>query len=185
MNAYLITESPHGSEILKNILPKELIQKVTVVGGTGRYSAQSIASTILVSKQQPVALVINANTIDTVQVQQQRELSHGLLHQVSPGIPFEVFTAVPSIEGVFFHYKTVLEDLIGGAFTDNAWEEAKRSPKKGLRKGSNEPLDATVTILLGKLSDTARAIYRNHPLIRDIEQFLATVTTKHPTQLVT
>ncbi len=174
MKAYIVTEGQSDSEILKRLLPPEITSHVEFLIGGGRYSIQSFARTLLVVKQLPVAIVIDADTEDTPSIEEQRHNLYDLLDQVSPGIPFDVFFAVPEIESVFFQNRELLEEILDHPFTDVEWEMGKRHPKEILQTilgTSSTP----VYDILGHLSNEAVAVLRSHPLIRQIEGFLNSI----------
>ncbi|NEP62626.1 MAG: hypothetical protein F6K31_37820, partial [Symploca sp. SIO2G7] len=95
--AYLVTEDKSDVDILKKLLPERYLRNTQLVVGGSKYSAQSLAGTILAVKLLPVALVIDADTKDESAIREKSELVHQLLYQASPGIPFKVFTAVPEL----------------------------------------------------------------------------------------
>ena len=57
----------------------------------------------------PVALVINANTTESGAIQEQASTITGLLLPASPGVPYKVFMAVPTVEAILEQVKTDLE----------------------------------------------------------------------------
>ena len=75
--AYLITEHKETALILKHLLPQHLVQVTKIVATSTRSSAQSLAGTLMSERSRPVALVLNANTIDTSSIQ---ETTHHYYH---------------------------------------------------------------------------------------------------------
>lgn len=72
--AYLITEGVSDQEILKTVITPHLLSRVDFVAGAGRYSAQSLARSILATEQVPVALVLDADTVVATAVREQFDL---------------------------------------------------------------------------------------------------------------
>lgn len=173
--AYLVTERQIDATLLKKLLPAQIVEQTTFVDGTGRYSAQSLSLSILAVKQQPVALVINAHTEDAIAMQEQRDFLRELLGQVSAGVPFEIFFAVPEMESVFFQDQALFEQLTHQKFTLAEWNAAKRHPGEALTQicGGNTQ---RVAALITNLSDEAVTILQQHPLICGLHTFLAAVS---------
>ncbi len=171
---YVVTEGKSDVEILKKLLPEKIIRETQFVVGGGKYSAQSLAGTILAVKSLPVALVIDTDTQDELAIREKSELLHQLLHQASPGIPFEVFTAVPELEAVFFHDRSVLKKITGISLNDLEWQVAKHHPKEFLIKNlGKEPL--FVEKILSKLDDEMIGDLQQHPLIEGLTEFLGSI----------
>lgn len=69
--AYVITEGQYDAEFLKKVLPAELLEKIDFVARHGLYTLQSLARSILAVKQQPVALVVDADTNEQTSAQER------------------------------------------------------------------------------------------------------------------
>ncbi|MDF5720317.1 MAG: hypothetical protein PUP91_07515 [Rhizonema sp. PD37] len=95
--AYLITEYKETALILKHLLPQHLMQVTEIVATSTRSSAQSLAGTLMSKRSRPVALVLNANTIDTSSIQEQLTTITTLLLPASSGEPYQVFLAAPTV----------------------------------------------------------------------------------------
>ena len=167
---YVITEGKLDAEILQRLLPATIAQNVIFVDGGGKYGAKSMASTLLVTRQRPVALVIDADTLDPAVLQEQQDSARALLRQVSPGVPFEVFLAKPEIEEVFFQDQALVERILQTTFTPREWEYIQYDPKKLLAENS-----MPVQAILDQLSEADIQLLREHSLIKEIGQFLASV----------
>jgi hypothetical protein len=114
--AYIVTEGKSSPEILKRLLPENILRYTKLIAG-GSGSAVSLASSALVAKRLPVALVVDANTNHQSTIREREDLLSYLLRQGPPGIPFEVFLAVPEIEIVFLQDRTFIEKLAHRNFT--------------------------------------------------------------------
>ncbi len=99
-SAYLVTESHLDTEVLKHLLPKDVVQNTEFVAAKGQYSARSLAGTILSERMRPVALVLNAETEDADLIQTRRTTISSLLRLASAGVPYEVFLAVPTVAAI-------------------------------------------------------------------------------------
>jgi len=172
--SYLVAEGKSDVEILQKLLPETIVKNTQFIVGGSKYSAQSLAGTILAVKSLPVALVIDADTEDKLAIREKSELLHQLLHQASPGIPFEVFTAVPELEAVFCYDKSVLERIMGTSINELTWQLAKQHPKKFLVKNiGQEPV--FIERILSNLNHEMIRLLQQHPLIQDLTEFLGSV----------
>ncbi|MFP4439864.1 MAG: hypothetical protein ACLFVO_21725 [Chloroflexaceae bacterium] len=172
--AYVVTEDQIGATLLKKLLPEEIVDQTTFVAGSGRYAAQSLSLSILGVKQQPVALVINAGTEDGVAIQEQYDFLRELLGQATSGTPFEIFAAVPEIEGVFFQEQVLFAQITGEQLNLVEWNAAKRHPKETMARIAGGQADFPET-LVNNLSAEAIALLRQHPLLRSLHTFLSSV----------
>jgi hypothetical protein len=175
-STYIVTEGQTDRDILTLLLPDELTQDVHFMVSGGSNSAPSLATTLLIAKGLPVALVIDADETDTSQVRQYRADVEALLNRALHEIPRIVLLAVPEIESIFLHDKAELERLAGQKFTDAEWESALQSPKRWLR----ERLNLTAQDMLRLADAPALATWRTHPLIVDLSVFLQRQATFQP-----
>jgi hypothetical protein len=175
MRAYVVTEGQVDAEILKGLLPENIVKDTEFVVGSGRYSAQSLARSVLAVRQLPVALVVDADTEDETMIQEQSDFLQESLRQASPGVRFQVFLAVPTIEILLFQDQSLLEELTGRKFSDQEWQIAKLKPKKFLTDLlDTSPL--TLTELLDNLTDEALGTLRKYPPVSTLAEFLASMT---------
>ncbi|MGG6270672.1 hypothetical protein ACQ4M3_38880 [Leptolyngbya sp. AN03gr2] len=108
--AYVVTDRETDVAILKKLLPSDLAQHLTFYAAHGKYSARSAAGTLLSDRMRPVALVLDADTDNPVEVGEKIELVNTMLYPASsPETPFKVFLAAPSIPS-----------LLSSSFVDNA-----------------------------------------------------------------
>ncbi|MCC5665991.1 hypothetical protein LC653_19220 [Nostoc sp. CHAB 5784] len=172
--AYIFTEGNQDILILNRLLPQRIIQEIKFVNGSGKYGAQSLASTLLVTRAIPVALVTDADTEDDSLVSEQLDTLNYLLRQASPGIPFKVLLAVPEIEIVLVQNRPLIEKLAERSFTDLEWQLAQSKPKRFLEAvfGKDTPV---IQKILTSASDDEIQTLQQHPLIQDLINFLSSV----------
>lgn len=172
--AYLVTQSNSDAAIFEKLLSEKMVDNVFVVEGAGRSSARSLAASILVAKQRPVALIVDADTTDALDVQEQKFTLRAILYRVSPGIPFEVFLAVPEMEIIFLQDRCFIEKIARRKFSDAEWQEAALHPKKFLSDVLEEKHQVSAKIL-EKSDEQAIHAMQNHPLLSDVRKFLTSV----------
>jgi hypothetical protein len=170
---YVVTEGATDVRILKKLLPMPLVNETEFVAGSGSYSAQSLATTLLAVKQRPVALVVDADTDNLIAIQERRDFLRELLRQAASDVQFEVFTAVPELEIVFFQDKSLLEQLTQHTFTEVEWQAARHDPKAFLMQLFDAD-SSLIEKILANLTDETIRILQQHPLVRELSEFLAT-----------
>ena len=168
INASVVTEDRSDAQLLKRLLPPDLISQVEFIIGGGSDGAQSLAGSILASKRRPVALVVDADGRKDQALQEFDDLLSTLLRQVSGNVPFDVLIAKPEIEIVYFYDRVLLERLIGAKLDDVIWTTAQYEPRKVLQNRLGERYGQLVDML----DEAAIAVLRQHPLIVELSRFL-------------
>jgi len=171
INTYVVTEGQTNADVLQKLLPDQLTKDVVFVVGSGKYSAQSLASTLLATRRIPTALVVDANQENEAE---QEDFLRSILRQASPGVPFEVFLAIPEIEVILFQDKPLLEQLTGRQLTQLEWDIGRHHPKEFLKSISNGHNLSIISILDDLDSQTKQSL-QQHPLIVELSQFLSSV----------
>ena len=180
-HAYIVTESNSSTLVLQQLLPKHIMSNIKFVSCTNYDSAQNIAGNLLLIKQRPVALILDADSIDPETISDRRVMNEELL-RFSAVAPFQVILAVPEIEILLFQDREVVEELFDQEISDVDWVRAEFIPRTILQKllTQNSHPD-TLEQLLDRLTPPMIAKLRNHPLLQEVTEFLAQVSD---TQLV-
>lgn len=178
---YVVTEGQLDVQLLKRLLPVELAKNVVFVAGGGISDAQSLARSILAVRHRPVALVLDADTVDPDSIKERELINQELLQYAAAGAPFKILLAVPTIESILFQDRSGLEQLTKHKFTDVEWAQAEFVPKTVLQKvlsqpGQSQKLDE----LIQGITERMVARLRQHPLVRELEAFLVEVSAMLP-----
>lgn len=182
IRAYIVTEGTTDQVILQRLLPEEITREVEFVIGRGSYSAQSLARTLLSIRERPVALVIDADTIDEQTINEKRDFLLQLFRPATTTAKFEVFIATPMIESVLFYKKSIVERFLNRKISDMEWELARSQPQKVINEVGTSKTTAIQSIL--QLLDEEDIRYlRSHQLISQLIEFLthASQATAIPT----
>ena len=172
---YVITEGNSDRDILEAILPERVLQNIQFIVGSGRYSAQSLARSMLAVEQIPVAIITDADTNDNAAIREQRELLHYLLNQASSGTAFQVLLAVPEIEILLVQDETFLKRLADKEqLSSIEIEFAKLHPKRFIRSLSKRKEDYRVMLrnMLRNLDERTIKTIQQHPLVKQLDQFV-------------
>jgi len=167
--AYVVTDGETEVEIL---LPDSMKKEIEFVVRP-RYSLDSVSSTILVDKQAPVAVVVDANTDDELIIYEHQDFLQYSLNQVAGRVPFKVLFAVPTIETIFFQDKTLLEQIINHKFTEIEWE--LYHPKKSLTYFLGEN---SLSKIVNNMTAQTIKVLQKHPFIIELVEFLSSVIDK-------
>ncbi|WYL96768.1 MAG: hypothetical protein HEQ35_25870 [Gloeotrichia echinulata IR180] len=173
--AYMITESDKDVEILQRLLPRNLSQNIKFIAGESSYRARSLASSLLATRKTPVALVLDAHTDNKSQIVERYDLIDYVLNQVSSGISYKVFMAIPQLEIVFIQDKSLIEKIAQRQFNDLEWQLAQSKPKEFLETvfgNSKEQINARI---FGNINDEEIKKLQQHPLIQEIINFLSSL----------
>jgi len=172
--AYVVVEGATDADILRRVLPRDLVEDVEFVVANGRSAAMSLARSILVVKRAPVALVVDADTNDEVAVKEQLDLLRYYMSYGAGAAPFEVLAAVPEIDAVLFQDRSLIERITGRKSSDLEWQMARRHPKEWLT--AVMPDRAAVAHHLNGVGEDTLSVLRQHALVRQLMQFLSSVS---------
>jgi hypothetical protein len=175
--AYVVTEGQADADLLRRVLADDLVEDVEFVVGRGRSAAESLARSILAVKQTPVALIIDTNTTDERSIDEQVDFLRYYLDQGSGSDAFEVIPAVPEIEAVLFHDRSLVERITKQQFSEREWQMAKRHPKESLTASLSDP-PAGVRHALEELTEEDLDALRRHPLVLKLSEFLSPVSSE-------
>lgn len=167
---YLVVEAELAALILRRLLPVDVVQGTELVVAQGSYAVQSLATTLLGVRRRPLALVVNADTTNPSIVQEKVDLLRYLVRQGAGNVPYALFVAVPQIEVVLLHDRSLFEWLVGKQLSDLEWRLALLSPKEAIDNLVGSPAGIEAIVL--RLADDDVKILRQHPLIKALSDFL-------------
>ena len=170
--AYIVTESPRHQEILQAILPPNLLQGVTFIDNESKYGAETLTRSILLSRQTPVVLVINADTNSESAISTYQQNLELLTRSVTINTPFKLLQAVPTIEAVFLQDRDWIEQWIGRPLSDLEWKLGQKHPQDLLQESSKN-IEEFAKFMSASLTDERLQTLRQHPVIQEIINFLA------------
>lgn len=191
MACYLVTDSPENADLLERLLRQELTiglspfssaeirssGAVRLMHSNTRSGAISLGRSILVSRAEPVALVIDSGTHIHKLAQELKATILDELRSASPGVPADVFPAEPELEECLFQDPQTVERLFNIEFSD---------PELELKIARSEPKHEVLRLLA--LIDSHRLLpaliddhpdrdeiisrVRESPLIKSVRQFI-------------
>lgn len=172
MTCHIVTEGQSDAEVVKALLRPESEQcpgKLRVWAAGGWSAADSLARTVLVTRAEPVALLVDAGTVDESRVAERMAFLEASLRQVGGERGWQVLVAVPEVEGLLFQDRGTLERLIGKQVTEAQMLRGRYEPTRVLREltGGKSAAEA-----LQSASDLDLSALREVPWVRELRSFL-------------
>jgi hypothetical protein len=95
--AYIVVEGKKNVDLLKQLLPPDLLKDTEIVGMSDWDSAFSLAGTIMSERSRPVILIVDANSDNPAVIQERQHTLEGLLLPAASAAPYQVCIAVPTL----------------------------------------------------------------------------------------
>jgi hypothetical protein len=155
-------------------------QSFSVVSAGGRSSAVSLARSYFTLPDSRVALLLDADTVDSRQVREQQQILTGSLAAVAPRWAFSVVLAVPELEACLFEAPEVLMATLGTELTSEMLVEARFTPKAVLTRllkvaGWKEDYIRSIQKVVSNIGDP-ESLAKCSPL-NAVRSFIETVST--------
>lgn len=178
MIAYIICEGLYEAQLIKAILPKQVLKEVEFVAAGGISSVKSLARSIVVRRQVPVAIVIDADSTVPELVQIQTNSIKEIVESVSVNTPVKVILFVPEMEAIFFQDTQLLAKLLGYIPSQDELTLAISQPRKILKQLIDKSKKVKINDLaqfINNLSDEEIDNLRNASAIQELIYFLQAV----------
>lgn len=174
MAVYIITKDNFGAALLKRTLPPEFAHEVEfVVGGSGS-AAISMARSLLVRRQMPVVLVLDADSVDPNTIRDRQDSATTALLEVSINTPVKVILVAPELEALFFERRgAILSHLLDRDIPERSLNLAVSHPRQALEELLSESEQKVErSQLVDALSNKDVAIVRESAVMQELIQFL-------------
>lgn len=130
-DCWIICESQVDANLLKALLPAEVVRPEMIFISHAKSSGVSMARTLLLRPGAGVLLVEDADTLNDEGIEERLDFISWALTLVSSPERFDVFLFVPEIEAVFFQNADFLA-LCGKLLSETELKVARRAPKLAL-----------------------------------------------------
>jgi len=170
MNSWIFVEGATAQKLLARVL-EDLKPRYAsrVVQGGGRDAVRPMARRQLLTKREPVALVVDSDTTNERRAKTQRRELEDYLAWGAAGTPFKVVQFIPEIEVVFFDCPSVLYRIVGKKIDTHAQEAGKLAPHRALAM----LMPAYEKIAgIDKLRREDVGELRKHPVMVELRQFV-------------
>jgi hypothetical protein len=176
MITYIICEGSFDAQLLKTVLPANLLTDVGVVA-VGRVSGvESLARSLVVRRRVPVVIVVDADSVVPELVQQRRKDIEETVESVSINTPVKVVMAVPEMEIIFFQDVSLLSRLLGYIPHQDILDRAVIKPKKTLEElMARSEIVQDRSEIIARLTNKDIEILQLSSVMQEIVHFLQSV----------
>ncbi|HLM42554.1 MAG TPA: hypothetical protein VK458_01750 [Myxococcaceae bacterium] len=134
MTVCVVTEEQFDGELIKSLLKARGLERTRVFVGGNRSSAESLASSLMVVKQLPVALLLDAEAHEPSKIESRRRQLEALVGAVTSLAEWKLFLMAPELEILFFRVPGLLESLGLPAPSSEQLKIAEYVPSKVLEE---------------------------------------------------
>ncbi len=176
MTAYIVCEGNRDVQLLQHALPPDLLSNVEIVAAGGLSAVKSLARSLIVRRQSPVVLVMDADVIAPEQVEERIKETEEIVGSVAANTPVKVILAVPQIETIFFQDVFLLSRLLGYQPSQDMLSLAVYQPRQVLTQLiAQSKKNQSQSQLIEQLEHEDLETLHKAPIIREIIQFLQSV----------
>lgn len=176
MITYIVCEGHLDEQILKSVLPANLLTDVGVVAAGGVSAVESLARSLVVRRRVPVVIVVDADSVVSELVEQRRKDIEETVESVSINTPFKVVMAVPEMEILFFKDVSLLSRLLGYIPHQDILDRAVIKPKKTLEQLiDRSEIVQDSSEIIARLTNEDVEILRSSSVMQDIIHFLQSI----------
>ena len=176
MIAYIVCEGALDEQLLQRVLPEELLNNVKIVSAGGLSATKSLARSLLVRRQVPVAIVVDADSVAPDLVQERLKNIEEIVKSVSVDTPVKVILAAPEIETIFFQDSLLLSRLLGYEPSQDILNWAAFQPRKALEQLLSQSQKVhSRSQIINQLTNEDIKLLRKAPVIQEVVDFLQSV----------
>jgi hypothetical protein len=175
MIAYIVTEGSLDEKLLKQLLPEDLLRDVGIVAAGGLSDGISMARSLAVKRQVPLLMIVDADSVEPRLIGERRSEIKNIVAGVAVSA-VEVILAVPQLEAVLFHDRTLLTQWFGDRITQEDLIRAEFQPRQVLeRLLAESPNAVSLETMIEQLTDRQVESLRQATVIQEAMQFLRSV----------
>lgn len=176
MITYILCEGDFDAQLLKTVLPENLLTDVGVVVGGKVYNIKSLAMSLIVRRRVPVIIVFDVGSAVPELVELYRNDIEEIVGFVAGKTPFKVVPAVPEIEIIFFQNISLLARLLGYIPHQDMLDRAVIQPKQALEELiARSELIHERSEIIDRLTNQDIEILRSSSVMQEIAHFLQSV----------
>lgn len=176
MIAYIVCESDFDAQLIKTLLPANLLADVGVVAGGKVYAIKSLARSLIVRRRVPVLIVFDADSAVPELVELRRNDIEEIVGFVAGKTPFKVVPAVPEMEIIFFQDVSVFSRLLGYIPHQDILDRAVIQPKQALEELiARSELIHDRSQIIDRLTNKDIEILQLSSIMQEIVHFLQSV----------
>lgn len=183
MKVYVFVEGVCEVELLRRLLPAEWHASLVFVPVARAASIPSLARSILATRRQPVAVVLDSDSLSPDLIHDRRQNMQELIQVAAPSVPAKVVMAVPQLEAILFHDPQLLPKVLERAFTPELVARARFEPAVVLKELLAQSAGmSTLAQLLNALSPQDVETLKAAPPVRELNEYLQRVLKMSPSE---
>jgi hypothetical protein len=173
MKGVIVVEGRLDAALIQRLLPDPLLDGIRIANAKGKSSAVALCRSLLMERQQPTVLLTDAETTQTAKIREDKAILEELIGSAARSAPYHVALAIPEVEVVFFSEIAGLEEALGVRPEAAERVKAEYRPGEVLRQliQRSDTVDDELD-LISRLSRASLDRMADHPLIREIAEFL-------------
>ncbi len=176
MTAYVVCEGETDARLLTRLLPGEIVGDVKIVPAGGLYAAKSLARSLVVRRQSPVVIILDADSTVPEQVEQRLKETEEIIKNVAVNTPVKVALAAPSLELIFFQDVSLLSHHLGFIPDQDILKSAIYQPAQTLKQLISQSKNIQNQIqLTEQLTEEDLTILRDFQMVKGVIEFLQSV----------
>jgi hypothetical protein len=173
MSIWAVVDNAPAAWLLKRLLGPLGLE---VANAGERSTAMMMAAGAAGTREEPVALVLDSDSLEERSIVEDQLEIGGYLRRSSGATPSKLVLAVPQVEAVLFSDRAGLERALGRKIADDDAFEARFRPKAVFRRLLGDgPTEERALEVIDRLDDAALSRMAKHPVIREIADFAAKV----------
>lgn len=181
MKSHVVVEESVDAELFNRLLADlESVERPRVVAAGGKMSCVSMARSILVLKREPVVVVVDADTLESDVIEEQRGYLEFEMRAVSTSAEWRVFVIKPELEALFFTVPSAIERFFRIQLSAEQRVRAEYAPRSVLAGLSEKPWNDSKTriALIRSLTEEDLMQLRDHEQISEIRKFIVNAASK-------
>lgn len=177
---YIFVEGQTDEEFVRRVLPPEVTKEIEFVQAGSSAGITSLARSFLVRRRTPLAVVMDADSLDPTVINDRRESTEELIRAAAGSIPVKVVAVVPEIESWFFTVPEAIERVLGGKAPADLLALGSRDPKGVLEQLSHRSKGGWDSIrAIRTLDEQEIERIRARPDVTELSQFLQKVLAEN------
>jgi hypothetical protein len=175
MIAYIVTEGSLDEKLLQRLLPSELLCDVGIVAAGSLSSVTAMSRSLAIKRKVAILVVVDSDSVEPRAIAYRRTDINEMVSGIAVE-PVEVVLAVPQMEVVLFHDRTLLTQWFGDRITQEDLIRAEFQPRQVLeRLLAASPNSLTLTTMIEQLTDLQVESLRQATVIQEAIGFLRSV----------
>ena len=172
MAAYIVVEGNRDKALVEKLLPDDLLRSSVLVPGGGYSGALSLAHSLAVVRRQPIALVVDSDSVNPEAIRDRRSRALEMLTFNAGSVRCKVILAVPELEVVLRDDPCLLERVAGSSIPEVVRVRAEAQPKAALETWLRDSGGRTIQDVLDAIGPDDVQIMRQAEPIRELIEFL-------------